>query len=237
MPADKTYIQQRTTTTLSSALWALLKRDLTIAYRHFGELMHPVIFFLIAVSLFPLAINPDPMFLQKIASGIIWVAALLSTMLALDNLFRSDYEDGTLEQLMLTSHPITVLILAKVATHWLVTGLPLIITAPLLGLMLNLPDSAYLALFISLSLGTPTMSLIGGIGVALTVGIRRSGILLTLVVMPLFIPVLIFGTSAVEAASVQLPFSGQLYLLCAMLIFSLSLAPLAIATSLRISLN
>ncbi|NKB61098.1 MAG: heme exporter protein CcmB [Gammaproteobacteria bacterium] len=229
--------QRKPNTGLLSAFVALLKRDLMVSYRHLGELMHPVIFFLIAVSLFPLAINPDPVFLQTIGSGIIWVAALLSTMLALDNLFRADYDDGTLEQLLLSPHPISVLVLAKVIGHWLVTGLPLIIIAPLLGVMLNLSDSAYVALLASLALGTPTMSLIGGIGVALTVGIRRNGILLTLLVMPLFIPILIFGASAVEAASMQLPFSGQLYLLAAMLVFSLSLAPLTIATSLKISLN
>jgi len=217
--------------------YALLRRDLTIAFRRPGELLHPVIFFVISVSLFPLAINPSPGFLQQIAPGVIWVAALLSTLLALDGLFRSDYEDGSLEQLLVNPHPITIFVLAKITVHWITSGLPLILISPLLALMLHLPPESYVVLMATLVLGTPTMSFIGGIGVALTMGVKRSGILLTLLVTPLFIPVLIFATGAVRSAALQLDTSGQLYLLAALFMLSLSLAPIAISTALKVSLN
>ncbi|WP_423911057.1 heme exporter protein CcmB [Candidatus Spongiihabitans sp.] len=216
---------------------AIVCRDVAIAFRHFNEIFHPALFFIITVSLFPLAISPQPMFLQKLAPGIIWVAALLATLLALDGIFRSEYEDGTLELLVLSPHPLPILVVAKVCSHWLITGLPLILIAMGLGIMLNLPGSAFLAMLLSLLLGTPAMSMIGAIGAALTVGLRKSGVLLTLIIIPLYLPVLIFGSSAIQAAALQTNWAGQIYLLAAILILCLTLAPFAIAAAVRISLN
>jgi len=222
---------------LGYIFYALLRRDITIAFRHPEELLHPVIFFVISVSLFPLAISPSPGFLQQIAPGIIWISALLSTLLALDGLFRSDYEDGSLEQLLVSPHPITIFVLAKIIVHWITSGLPLILISPLLALMLYLPSESYLILIATLVLGTPTMSFISGIGIALTMGVKQSSILLILLVTPLFIPILIFATSAVQSAALHIDTSGQLYLLAALFILSLSFAPIVISTVLKVSLN
>lgn len=221
----------------SSPIYTLLKRDLTLAYRHRSELANPLLFFIIVVSLFPLGISPETKILQQIAPGIIWVAALLAAMLSLDNLFRSDFEDGSLEQMALTSHSLSLLVLSKIFAHWLLTGLPLLIIAPLLGVLVALPSEAMWALMATLALGTPILSLIGAIGVALTVGLRRGGILLSLLVLPLYIPVLIFGANAVATAGSGLPVMGQLYFLGALLSLSLTLSPFATAAALRISLS
>lgn len=215
----------------------LLKRDLILSYRHRSELANSLLFFVIVVSLFPFGISPDAKDLQHIAPGVIWVAALLAAMLSLDGLFRSDFEDGTLEQMALTTHSLPFLVLAKVLAHWLVTGLPLLLLAPLLGVLLFLPNTAMLTLVITLALGTPVLSLVGAIGVALTVGLRRGGVLLSLLVLPLYIPVLIFAANAVNGASSGLPVTGQLYFLGALLSLSLTLAPFATAAALRISLS
>jgi heme exporter protein B len=218
------------------AFVTVLKRDLTLAYRHRSELANPLLFFVIVVSLFPLGVSPESKILQTLAPGVIWVAALLAAMLSLDSLFRSDFADGALEQMVLTAHPVSVLVLAKVLAHWLVTGLPLIVLAPLLGVLLFLPADAMLTLIYTLLLGTPVLSLIGAIGVALTVGLRRGGILLSLLVLPLYIPVLIFAANAVNVAADGLSVSGQLYFLAALLVLAITLAPLAVAAALRISL-
>lgn len=223
--------------TLPTTFLVIVSTNIAIAFRHFNAVFHPLLFFIIIVSLFPLAISPEPIFLQKLAPGIIWVAALLATLLALDGIFRSEYEDGTLELLVLSPHPLSVLVTAKVCAHWLITGLPLILIAILLAIMLNLPASAFSAMLLSLLLGTPAMSMIGAIGAALTVGVRKSGVLLTLIIMPLYVPILIFGSSAIQAAALQTPWSGQIYLLAAILVLCLTLAPFAIATALKISLN
>jgi heme exporter protein B len=220
-----------------SAFYLLLKRDLILAYRHRAELANPLLFFLIVISLFPLGISPESKVLQGIAPGIIWVAALLAAMLSLDSLFRSDFEDGTLEQLALSAHSLSLLILAKVLAHWLVTGLPLIIIAPFLAVLLFLPESAIFTLIITLALGTPVLSLIGAIGVALTVGLRSGGVLLSLLVLPLYIPVLIFATGAVHEAVRGFPVTGYFYLLGALLTLSVTLAPFATAAALRVSLS
>jgi heme exporter protein B len=222
---------------LSRAFMLLLRRDLTLAFRHRSELANPLLFFVIVISLFPMGVSPESRVLEMIAPGVIWVAALLATMLSLDMMFRSDYEDGSLEQLLLSPHPVSVLVLAKVLAHWLVTGLPLLVLAPLLGVLLFLPIEAMPALVASLALGTPLLSLIGSIGMALTVGLRRSGVLLSLLVLPLYVPVLIFGANAVDAAAAGLPVTGQMYFLGAMLVLALSLSPLATAASLRISVS
>jgi heme exporter protein B len=223
--------------TLGAALLALFRRDLTLAFRHRAEMANPLLFFVIVVTLFPMGITPEAKILETIAPGVIWVAALLAAMLSLDTLFRSDFEDGALEQILLSPHPAAVLVLAKVLAHWLVTGLPLILVAPLLGVLLALPGEAMWVLVATLALGTPVLSLVGAIGTALTVGLRRGGVLLSLLVLPLYIPVLIFGANAVGTAADGLPVIGQLYFLGALLVLALTLAPLAIGAALRISLS
>jgi heme exporter protein B len=175
--------------------------------------------------------------LRKIAPGVIWIAALLAALFSLENLFRSDFEDGALEQMLLSQQPLSLLVLGKVLAHWLVSGLPMLLMAPLLGLLLAMPVSAIYALVLTLALGTPLLSLVGAIGVALTVGLRRGGVLLTLLVMPLYIPVLIFATNAVTAAAAGMPIAGQIYFLASLLVLALTLAPLAIASALRISVS
>jgi heme exporter protein B len=184
-----------------------------------------------------LGIGPDSALLAKVAPGLVWVVALLATLLSLDSIFRSDFEDGALELLLVSPQPIAVLVLAKITAHWLVAGLPLLVFALPLSLMLYLPISALPVLIATLVLGTPVLSLLGAIGVALTVGLRRGGMLLALLVLPLYVPVLIFATSAVQAAATGLPVSGQLAIMSAMLILALILAPLTAAAALRISLN
>lgn len=224
-------------TTLATAFLALLKRDLLLAYRHRNELLNPLFFFVLVVMLFPLGTTPDKNLLMTMAPGVIWVAALLASMLALDTLFRADYDDGTLEQLLISPHPLSVLVLAKILAHWLVTGLPLIILAPLLGVFMYLPDTGLGTLMLTLALGTPVLSLVGAIGMALTVGLRRGGMLLSLLVLPLYVPVLIFSANAVDAHLAAMATTGQMYFLAAMLVLSLTLAPLAVAAALRISLE
>jgi heme exporter protein B len=222
---------------LFGAFWILLKRDLMLAFRHRGELANPLLFFLMIVTLFPLGVSPEPTLLARIAPGVIWIAALLAALFSLESLFRSDFDDGALEQMLLSPYPLSVLALAKVFAHWLVSGLPMLLLAPLLGLFLAMSSSAIAALELTLAVGTPLLSLIGAIGVALTVGLRRGGVLLTLLIMPLYIPVLIFATNAVTAAAAGMPIDGQLYFLASLLVLAISLAPVAIATALRISVS
>ena len=224
-------------TSLPGAFIALLRRDFCIAYRRRGEWLHPLLFFVISVSLFPLALSPDPAFLNQIAPAVLWVTALLATLLSLPGIFTGDYEDGSLEQLLLTPHPATVLMLAKVLVHWLVSGVPLLLIAPLLAEMLYLPRPALPVLLWSLLLGTPAMSLLGAIGAALTLATRRSGLLLALLVLPLYVPILIFGAGAVRAATLGIDPTAQLLLLGAMSLLALTLAPITIVAALRASLN
>jgi heme exporter protein B len=216
---------------------ALLRRDLLIAYRHRGEVLNPLLFFIIVVTLFPLGVSPESRLLAVMAPGVIWIAALLSVLLSMDSVFRSDFEDGSLEQILLSPQPLTLLLLAKMAAHWLITGLPVVLIAPLLGVILHLPEAAMPTLIATLALGTPILSLIGAIGMALTVGLRRGGVLLSLLVLPLYVPVLIFGATAVDAAAAGLDVSGHLALLGALLLLSVTLAPLATASALRISVG
>lgn len=220
-----------------SLFWSTFKRDLTLAFRHKGEMINPLVFFLIAISMIPLGLAPEKALLMRIAPGILWVMALLATLLSLDNLFRSDFDDGTLEQLLISPHPLYWSVLAKVLAYWLATGLPLMLLSPLLGVMLSLPSSAFIALCSSLLLGTAAMSLMGAVGAALTVGLRKGGLLISLIVMPLYVPILIFGASAVQAAAMGEVFSMQLAVLGAVLAVSLILAPLATAGALRVSVN
>jgi len=222
---------------LSRAFLLLLRRDLTLALRHRSEIANPLLFFVLVATLFPLGIGSDTKILETVAPGVIWVAALLASLLSLDGMFRSDFEDGSLEQFMLSAHPVSLLVIAKVVAHWLVTGLPLLAIAPLLAIFLSLPSDAIGVLILTLALGTPILSLIGSVGVALTVGLRRGGVILSLLVLPLYVPVLIFASSAVETAAAGIPVSAQLSILGAMLALASSLAPLATAASLRISLS
>ena len=224
-------------TSLTLAFYTILKRDLTLAYRTRSEIINPLLFFIIVISLFPLAVSPDPKVLQQLAPGVIWVAALLATLLSLDSLFRSDFDDGALDQLLLSIHPTPVLVLAKVLAHWLVTGIPLLLLSPVLAVLLYLPGDATGTLFATLALGSPILSLVGAIGVALTIGLRRGGVLLSLLVLPLYIPVLIFAANAVSNAAAGVLVTGQLYFLGALLALALSLAPIATAAALRISLR
>ncbi|MCU7881305.1 MAG: heme exporter protein CcmB [Candidatus Thiodiazotropha sp. (ex Lucinoma aequizonata)] len=225
------------TLSLTSAFSLLLKRDLVLAYRRRAELVNSMLFFVLVTAMFPLGIGNDAKLIEAVGPGVIWVAALLAALLSLDSMFRSDYDDGSLEQFMLSAHPVSILVLAKILAHWLVTGLPLFIVAPLLALLLNIPASAIPTLMLTLILGTPVLSLIGSVGVALTVGLRRGGVILSILVLPLYVPVLIFATDAVKTAIVGIPTTAQLSILSAMLVGSLVLAPMATAASLRISLS
>jgi len=218
-----------------SAFSTLVNRDLKLALRRTGDWLNPLVFFIIVVSLFPLGVGPDSDLLREIAPGVLWVAALLATLLGLDGLFRADFDDGTLEQLLLSPHPLSVLVLAKVTAHWLCSGLPLLVLSPLLAILMQLPASALLALLVSLLLGTLSLCLVGAIGAALTVSLRRGGVLLALLVLPLYIPVLIFGSSTVVAAAAGFEIEAQLSILAAIFLLSLSLAPLATAAALRVS--
>lgn len=222
---------------LTGAFRLLLWRDLLLAYRRRAELINPLLFFVLISTLFPLGIGSDPVLISRVGPGVVWVAALLASLLTLDNLFRSDFEDGSLEQFVLSAHPVSILVLAKVLAHWLVTGLPLILVAPVLGVLLQLNAPAMTTLLITLLLGTPVLSLIGAVGVALTVGLRRGGMILALLVLPLYVPVLIFATEAVQTAATGISVSAQLSLLAAFLVLGLTLAPLAAAAALRISLS
>lgn len=222
---------------LVDAFVTLLKRDVILAVRRRAEIANPLLFFVLIATLFPLAIGDNQSVLRTVGPGVIWVAALLSVLLSLDGMFRSDFEDGSLEQLMLTPHPVSLLVIAKITGHWLVAGLPLLIVAPLLGILLSLPGAAISVLLVTLLLGTPVLSLVGAVGVALTVGLRRGGIILSLLVLPLYVPVLIFASNAVAMAATGIPVAAQLYMLGAILVLSLSLAPLATVASLRVSLS
>lgn len=226
-----------TTPGIGAGFVATLRRDCLIAFRHRGEMMNPLVFFLMVITMVPLGISPETIILSTLAAGMIWVVALLATLLSLDSLFRSDYEDGTLEQLLMSPQPLYFQVLAKVCAHWLVSGLPLTLMAPLLGVMLALPAAGFVPLWLSLVIGTATLSLIGAIGAALTVALRKGGLLLSLVIMPLYVPVLIFGSSAVSSAIDGFPYSGQLAVLGALLAMAIVLAPLAAAGALRIGIN
>lgn len=220
-----------------AAFSATLKRDLLVAFKRRNDILNPLMFFLIVVTLFPLGISPDPARLGPIAGGVVWVAALLASMLSLDNLYRADYEDGSLEQLLLCPQSLYFLVLAKNVSHWLVSGLPVVLLSPVLAYMLYLPAEAYPVLVLSLLLGTPVLSLFGSIGVALTVGLGSRGLILAVIVLPLSMPVLILGALAVNDATAGLPVAEHLALLGALLALALSLAPLASAAALRVSVN
>ncbi|HHJ80261.1 MAG TPA: heme exporter protein CcmB [Candidatus Tenderia electrophaga] len=220
-----------------AALKCIIARDLTLAMRHRSDVLTTVFFFVIVVSLFPLGVGPETDLLRAMAAGVVWVSALLASMLSLSRLFADDFNDGTLEQLLLTPQPLALIVFGKILAHWIISGLPLVLIAPLLGLQFGLSGDALLMLVLTLLLGTPVLSLIGAIGAALTLGLRGGGVLVSLLVLPLYIPVLIFGAGGVEATVSGMGAEGHLSLLGAMLILSLLLAPLASAAALRISVE
>jgi heme exporter protein B len=221
---------------LDAAL-CVLRRDLLLAWRRKSDVATALLFFVIVASLFPLGIGAEPNLLRAIAPGVIWVAALLSSMLSLARLFAADHADGTLEQMLLGASPLGVIAAAKTAAHWIVSGLPLVLIAPLIAATYDVPGVLTPVLALSLLLGTPVLSLIGAIGAALTLGLRGGGILLSLLVLPLYVPVLILGAGSVEMASAGMGGEGQLLLLAALLVAACAFAPWAIAAALRISME
>jgi heme exporter protein B len=221
----------------STAGRLVLERDLRLAFRRSGQLVQPLAFFAVVTLLFPLALTPELSRLRDVAPGVLWVSALLSSLLALEFLFRDDAVDGTLEQFALSGQPLTLLLFSKTVAHWLLTGLPLAIMAPIVGMALGVPFEAMPGILGSLALGTMTLSLIGAIGAGLTLGVKRGGVLLSLLTLPLAVPVLIFGARATELAIKGEPLVGPLYLLAALAVFGLTLAPLAAAAAVRIGLE
>lgn len=215
----------------------IIRRELLIAFRRQADIFNPLWFFIIVITLFPLSIGPEPALLARIAAGIVWVAALLSALLSLERLFRDDFQDGSLEQMMLLPVPLPIVVISKVVAHWLLTGLPLILISPLLAVLLSLDFNTWLAVVLTLFIGTPTLSFIGAIGVGLTVGLQKGGVLLSLLVLPLYIPILIFATSAIDAASLGMLYNGQLAVLGAMFMGAITLTPFAISAALRVSVN
>jgi heme exporter protein B len=215
----------------------VLHRDLLLAMRRRSDVLTTLFFFVIVVSLFPLGVGPEPNLLRTMAPGILWVAALLASMLSLGRLFSMDHLDGTLEQMLLAAEPLGVIVLAKIAAHWLVSGLPLVLMAPVLGLQFDLPQAQLGVLILSLLVGTPILSLVGAIGAALTLGLRGGGVLVSLLVLPLYIPVLIFGAGSVGAEAAGLGAESHVALLGAGLVMAAVLAPWAAAAGLRISLE
>lgn len=220
-----------------SALAAVLRRDLRLAWRSPGDSANVVLFFVLTAVLFPFGVGPAAEILSRISVGVIWVMALLAALLSLDRLFREDAEDGNLDLLALSPAPLELLVLGKVFAHWLITGVPLIVASPLLALFLQMPGKAYPVLLAALLLGTPTLSLIGAIGAGLTLGARRGGVLIALLILPLYIPVLIFGVAAVDAAATGLSVRPHLLLLGGLLALFLPLSPVATAAALRQALQ
>ena len=214
-------------------LLAIIRRDLSLVMRQGSDAFVVLIFFVVTVTLFPLGVGPDPLILQNLASGIVWVSALLSAMLSLDRLFQTDYDDGSLELLVLSPYPLELVVLCKCLVHWLTTGLPIMLISPVLALMLNIKTGAFLYLISSMALGTPIISLLGAVGAALVLGSRRSGVLIALLIIPLTTPILLFGVAAIQAATEGYSASSPLMFLGALLLFSIALCPWVIASSLR----
>ena len=223
--------------TTYEAFIATLKRDLLVAFKRKNDIVNPFMFFIIVCSLFPIGISPDPERLGEIAAGVLWISALLASLLAMDSLFRNDFEDGSLEQLLISPHPLYFLVLAKNIAHWLISGLPVVIISPVVAYMLSLPSDSYGTLFATLLIGTPVLSLVGSIGVALTVGLGSRGLILAVITLPMSVPVLIAGTLTIQETLNGASLLGYIAILGAMFIGSLTLAPLASATALRISVT
>ena len=220
-----------------NAFFAIIQRDLLLVMRRKSEVLTALFFFVVVTSLFPLGIGADAALLRKIAPGVLWVAALLSTLLGLQRMFAADYMDGALEQLILTPQPLVLLVAGKITAHWLVSGLPLVLLAPIIGIQFDLDASSLYVLMGSLLLGTPVLSLLGSIGAALTLGVRGGSVLMSLLILPLYIPVLIFGAGAVYANSVGLDTSGHFSLLGVLLILALAFVPWVSASALKIAIE
>ena len=214
-----------------------IQRELCLLARQKADWLNPVLFFIIVLSLFPLGVGPEPNLLQLMAPGIVWIAALLSVLLAAERLFKDDFRNGVIEQLVAARQPLLSFVLAKLVTNWLSTGLPLVLLSPLVALLLNLQTAAFIAMLLTLLLGTPLLSLLSVMGAALTVSADKGGILLALLILPLYIPLLIFASAAMEAASMALPYHGQLAIMLAMLLFALALVPLAVLSALKLNVS
>ena len=219
------------------ALFLILRRELRLSFLRPEQLAQPLVFFLIVTTLFPLGLSVQLSLLRDMAPGVLWVAALLSSLLSLDSLFKSDADDGTLEQLVLSGHGLIVVVVAKTVAHWLVTGLALVLVSPIVGTALGIPTEAFATMLVSLGLGTLTLSWLGAIGTGLTIGLRRGNILLSLIVLPLAMPLLIFGAGATDRAMSGTSVAGALYLLAALCVLTCTLAPFAAAAALRITLE
>ena len=219
------------------AFWLVVQREMRLSFRRPEQLLQPLVFFLIVTTLFPLGLSLQLSLLRDIAPGVLWVAALLSALLSLDFLFKSDADDGTLEQLALSGHGLTLIVAAKTLAHWLVTGLALVVVSPIVGTALGIPTDAFATMLLSLALGTLTLSWLGAIGAGLTIGLRRGNVLLSLIVLPLATPLLIFGAAATERAVSGTSVVGALYFLAALCVFTCTLAPFAAAAALRITLE
>ncbi|POD75552.1 heme exporter protein CcmB [Pseudomonas syringae group genomosp. 3] len=222
---------------MSTVFAALILREARLLARRPAELANPLVFFALVIALFPLAIGPDTQLLQALSPGLVWVAALLAVLLSLDGLFRGDFEDGSLEQWVLSPHPLALLVLGKVLAHWVFSGLALVLLSPLLALMLGLPAQCLPVLMLSLLLGTPVLSLLGAVGAALTVGLKRGGVLLALLILPLYTPVLILGSAALQAALQGMPATSYLLWLGSLTVLAITLTPFAIAAGLKISVG
>lgn len=222
---------------MSGMIWRVFRLELRVAFRHSAEIANPLWFFLIVITLFPLGIGPEPQLLARITPGVIWVAALLASLLALERLFRDDLRDGSLEQLMLLPLPLPAVVLAKVMAHWMVTGLPLLVLSPLAALLMGMDFYGWRIMALTLLLGTPTLGFLGAPGAGLTAGLKRGGVLLSVLVLPLTIPLLIFATAAMDAAAMHLPVQGYMAILGALLVGSVTISPFATAAALRISVR
>lgn len=230
-------IEKQQAISLTQVLKRVCAREYLSASRHRQAFINPLVFFAIVIALFPLGVSPDPKFLSLVSVGVVWVGALLSSMLSLDNLFIKDYEDGSLEQLVLSAQPLYLIMLVKIFVHWTLTGLPLIIISPVLAMMLYLDFAHLPALLLTLFMGTPVISLIGGIGAALTVSLRNSGVLVSLLVLPLTIPVLIFATGAVQASIDGIPINGYVAVMAMLLMIAITLAPFATSAAIKLSVS
>jgi heme exporter protein B len=224
-------------TSWAAAAALVVKRDLVLAFRRFGQIVQPLAFFAVVATLFPLALSPEMSRLRDVAPGVLWVSALLSSLLALEYLFRDDAQDGTLEQLALSGQPLTMLLLAKTLAHWILTGLPLALMAPIVSVAFGVSMDAMPGMLLALALGTITLSLVGAIGAGLTLGARRGGVLLSLLTLPLMIPIVIFGARATELAIRGESFAAPMYLLAALAVLGLTLAPLAASAAVKIGIE
>jgi|TARA_B100000959_G_scaffold59935_2_gene62941 heme exporter protein B len=214
-----------------------IRRDLLLTFRHPADVLNPVFFFILVVALFPIGISPSAEVLQTIAPGVLWVAALLATLLSMEVMFRSDNDDGSLEQMAVSMQPFILLISGKIITHWIMSGLPLVLLSPVLAVMLALNESAIQGVVISLMLGTPTLSLLGAIGAGLTVGLKKGGVLIALLILPLYVPVLILGTTLIQTAALGGDYTAHMLWLGAILALSAGVAPIATGAGVRISLS